>query len=98
LQNFALKRDALNAHIGALLLASIGTKTARSTTVQGAIRVTLPISVANDLEKFQTALANVAARVGHPFCTSGVDVTFVAAREFAIDARTLDVSEGGATR
>jgi hypothetical protein len=61
--------------------------------VSGPIRVTLPISVAYDLDKFQRALANVAAMVGCTGCTSGVEVTFLHAREFVVDPASLQVRE-----
>jgi hypothetical protein len=60
--------------------------------VSGPIRVTLPISVAYDLDKFQRALANVATMVGCTGCTSGVDV-FLHAREFVVDPASLQVRE-----
>jgi hypothetical protein len=59
------------------------------------IRVTLPISVAYDLEKFQKALANVARVVG---CSSGVDVTCPHAREFIVDPASLQVREAAGDR
>ncbi len=40
--------------------------------ISGAIRVTLPISVACDLDKFQRALANIAQLVGCAGRTPGV--------------------------
>jgi hypothetical protein len=61
--------------------------------VSGPIRVTLPISVAYDLEKFQKALANIAQLVGCNGCTSGVDVTFLTAREFVVDPASLQATE-----
>jgi hypothetical protein len=61
--------------------------------VAGPIRVTLPISVAYDLEQFQKALANIAQLVGCTGCTSGVDVTFLTAREFVVDPASLQVRE-----
>ena len=61
--------------------------------VSGPIRVTLPISVAYDLEKFQKALANIAQLVGCTGCTSGVDVTFLTAREFVVDPASLQARE-----
>ena len=59
----------------------------------GRIRVTLPISVACDLEKFQQALANVAAMLGSvPRCTS-TRISFSRTREFVIDPASLQVQE-----
>jgi hypothetical protein len=64
---------------------------ARGTTVAGPVRVTLPISVAYDLEKFQRALANLANLVGR---SPGGDVTFLSAREFVVDPTSLQVKDG----
>jgi hypothetical protein len=61
--------------------------------ISGPVRVTLPISVAYDLEKFQKALANLANLVGCTGCTSGVDVTFLTAREFVVDPASLQVKD-----
>jgi hypothetical protein len=65
----------------------------RAARLQGPVRVTLPISVAFDLEKFQRALANIAQQVGHTGCTSGVDLTFLTSREFVVDPASLQVRE-----
>ena len=57
------------------------------------IRVTLPISVARDAEKFQRALANVTHRIhesGQRLPRTGM---YLRAREFIVDACTLQVSE-----
>lgn len=69
------------------------TEITHGANVSGPIRVRLPISVAYDLEKFQKALANVARLVGCTGCTSGVDVTFLAAREFVADPTSLQARE-----
>ena len=66
---------------------------ARGAKIAGAVRVTIPISVAYDLEKFQKALANLATQVGHPGCCSGVDVTLLMAREFVVDPASLQVRD-----
>jgi hypothetical protein len=71
-------------------------KLGRAAKISGPIRVTLPISVAYDLDKFQKALANVAQMVGCTGCTSGVDVTFLHAREFVVDPASLQVREAAA--
>jgi hypothetical protein len=57
------------------------------------VRVTLPISVACDLAKFQRALANVAhymRSAGHP--PAGL-ATFLRPREFIVDPASLQVRE-----
>jgi hypothetical protein len=69
------------------------TEITRGAKVSGPIRVTLPISVAYDLEKFQKALANVAQLVGCTGCTSGVDVTFLTAHAFVVDPASLQARE-----
>jgi len=66
---------------------------ARGAKIAGPVRVTIPISVAYDLEKFQRALANLATQVGHPGWCSGVDVTLLTAREFVVDPASLQVKE-----
>jgi hypothetical protein len=66
---------------------------ASETKLSGAVRVTLPISVAYDLEKFQIALGNIARRAGHPTCTSGVDLTFLTSREWVVNPSTLEAGE-----
>lgn len=57
------------------------------------IRLTLPISVARDLEKFQQALANVAVIVGAVHLAGGDKSLRSRTREFVIDAASLKVKE-----
>jgi hypothetical protein len=57
------------------------------------IRVTLPVSVACDLEKFQRALANVAAMLGSGPRSTGTRIRFSRTREFVIDPASLQVQE-----
>ncbi len=64
---------------------------ARGAKIGGSVRVTLPISVVYDLEKFQNALANLAAQVGHPGCCSGVDITLLTASEFVVNPASQQV-------
>jgi hypothetical protein len=66
---------------------------ARAAKMGGTVCVTLPISVAYDLEKFRKVLANLAAQVGHPGCCSGVDITLLTAREFVVDPASLQVRD-----
>jgi hypothetical protein len=69
--------------------SKIGSKKA----VVGPIRVTLPISVACDLDKFQRALANVAAMLGSAGRTSGIGSAYQRTREFVIDPTSLQARE-----
>ena len=57
------------------------------------IRLTLPISVACDLDKFQTALANVAAIVAAMKLAHGKGSFLPRMREFVIDPASLKVEE-----
>jgi hypothetical protein len=56
------------------------------------VRVTLPVSVACDLDRFEIALANVAVLVGssHSLCTSQ---SRSRTREFVVDRASLEVKE-----
>ena len=60
------------------------------------IRVTLPVSVACDLERFQRALANVAAIVGKEHFASDSQGTLSRTREFVVDRASLEVKEATA--
>jgi hypothetical protein len=52
----------------------------------GAIRLTLPAKVANDLGSLQKGLRSLAERLGHPSCATGCDILhLMAEREFAIN-------------
>jgi hypothetical protein len=62
------------------------------------IRLTLPISVAYDLDKFQTALANVAQMVGYTGGTHKAEVNFLHVREFIVDPASLQVREAAGER
>jgi len=72
----------------------MATRKERAQRVTGTpIRVTLPISVACDLEKFQTALANVAAIVAAMNLARGKKAVLLRTREFVIDPASLKVKE-----
>jgi hypothetical protein len=43
----------------------------------GAIRMTLPVRLANDLDGLQRTLAELAERTGHPSCATGCNVLFL---------------------
>jgi hypothetical protein len=49
------------------------------------IRVHAPASVMFDLETFQRAQASVLKQVGHPGCTSGVNLFWQVYSEYAVD-------------
>ena len=51
------------------------------------IRVTMPASVAFDLDKFQGSVANILSDLGCPECCSGYDITFQLEKEFVINER-----------
>lgn len=51
----------------------------------GAVRLTLPARVANDLDSLQGALRGLAERMGHPQCATGCDTLFIELeREFSL--------------
>jgi hypothetical protein len=52
----------------------------------GAVRISMPAKVANDLDTFKKGVAAVAERLGCPECFSGFDCTFESERDFVIDA------------
>ena len=58
------------------------------------IRITIPAEVAFDMNKFRGALQNIAERLGHPGCLSGVDCRFHLHRDFVVDPATLGVRGG----
>jgi hypothetical protein len=51
----------------------------------GAVRVSMPAKVANDLDLFKRGVAAFAERLGCPECFSGFDCTFESERDFVID-------------
>ena len=55
-------------------------------------RLTLPVSVAYDLEKFQQALANVARQLGST-SRSAFDATLCPVRDLVVDSASLQVTE-----
>lgn len=57
------------------------------------VRISLPISVAWDLEKFQRALANVSDHMRAAGQTLSKVGKFSRGREFTVDPCTLQVSE-----
>ena len=52
---------------------------------EGAVRLTLPARVANDLDGLQRTLAELAERAGHPSCATGCNILFLQLeREFSV--------------
>jgi len=59
------------------------------------VRITVPASVAYDLDKFQTAVANLAERLGCKPCLSGAACIFSLETEFVINPANLELEEVG---
>jgi hypothetical protein len=53
------------------------------------VRVSIPVSVAANLESFQKTLGTLAERLGHPTCFSGRDCTFQIQRDFVVDEQLV---------
>ena len=51
----------------------------------GAVRISMPAAVANDLEMFKKGVTAFAERLGCPECFSGFDCTFESERDFILD-------------
>jgi hypothetical protein len=49
------------------------------------INVTVPMSVANDLDKMQGVIKDVMTQLGCPTCHSGRDLRITIARDFVVD-------------
>ena len=64
----------------------------------GPIRVTLPISVASDLEKLVRALANASQVVEQGNAHSGWHGRFMQMRNLVIDPASLEVKEAAYTQ
>jgi hypothetical protein len=52
-----------------------------------AVRITIPATVAFNLEAFQKSIGNLVERLGCPTCFSGRDCTFMQERDFIIDEK-----------
>ncbi|MGI5359081.1 hypothetical protein ACQI4E_27725 [Streptomyces sp. CA-252508] len=50
-----------------------------------AVNVTVPMSVANDLDKMQGVIKDVMTQLGCPTCHSGRDLRITVARDFVVD-------------
>ncbi|MGI9597378.1 MAG: hypothetical protein ACR2QK_14540 [Acidimicrobiales bacterium] len=53
----------------------------------GAVRISMPAKVANDLDTFKKGVVAFAEQLGCPECFSGFDCTFESERDFIIDER-----------
>jgi hypothetical protein len=58
---------------------------ANKPSLNGTVRVTIPLSVAYDLGKFKKSVAALAARLGCPKCASGLNCTFQLERDYLVD-------------
>jgi len=67
-------------------------KAIKMTRKGGAVRLTLPARVANDLGALQRGLKSLAERLGHPQCATGCDILhFMLERDFSLtDAVALN--------
>jgi len=55
---------------------------------EGAVRMTMPARVANDLNALQRGLRSLAERLGHPKCATGCDILhFMLEREFSLSEK-----------
>jgi hypothetical protein len=55
---------------------------------EGAIRLTMPARVANDLNALQNGLRSLAERLGHPKCATGCDILhLLLEREFSLSEK-----------
>lgn len=57
-------------------------------TLQGSVvQVSVPLSVAFDLDKIQRVERTIFERLGHPNCYSGWDVRWDIFRQYAVDEK-----------
>ena len=54
-----------------------------------AVRVSVPVSVAADLDKFKSVIQQTLARLGCPSCCSGFDILLQQEREFVFDKQRI---------
>lgn len=60
-----------------------------STSPTGAIRISIPASVAGNLKTLQSSLVNIAERLGCKPCFSGADCFFQLERDWVINEKAL---------
>lgn len=62
----------------------------------GTVRVVLPAKVAYDLDLFTKSLRELAEKIGHPACLSGLDFHFLQERDFVVNpAGQVQSAPGG---
>lgn len=59
----------------------------RKTARRGAVRITLPASVAYDPKALKKSIANIVERLGCPKCFSGADCFFTNERDLVVDQK-----------
>lgn len=59
----------------------------RKRTSRGAVRITLPASVAYDPKALKKSIANIVERLGCPKCFSGADCFFTNERDLVVDPK-----------
>src|SRR5687768_11115992 len=64
-----------------------GTALATERRARGAVRITLPASVAYDPKALRKGIASIVERLGCPKCFSGADCLFTNERELVIDPK-----------
>ncbi len=64
----------------------------------GAVRITLPASIAYSPDRLKKSIASIAEQIGHPSCFSGADCFFQMEREFVVnpEGRAVAVSQSKA--
>ncbi len=64
-----------------------GTARATERRARGAVRITLPASIAYDPKALRKGIANIVERLGCPKCFSGADCFFINERELVLDPK-----------
>jgi hypothetical protein len=63
----------------------------------GTVRITLPASVASDINQLQSSLANIAEQLGCPKCVSGYNCRFQIEQAYLFDPIANSLNVAGAT-
>jgi len=68
----------------------------RAVRRSGTARVVLPAKVAWDLDLFTKSLRDLAEKIGHSACLSGLDITFLEQRDWVVNpAGKVEAAGGG---